>query len=230
MGAFVIDVPMAAFLHTLMWQSTGIGLGLFVALALAGLTISLVNFMQLEAREPSAAKLGRTQNFLDNITENMPVSVAVKDARDRCYVLINRTAEAIFGIARGELIGRRVYDLSSKEAANDLFPLAGEALRTRELQTINEHVIHTPHNGTRILTTKNLSIPDESGEQRYLISLAEDITERKQAEARIQHMAHYDALTDLPNRAAFVEHLAPTIPPPTANHESSPLLTIDPHP
>ncbi|HEX9472446.1 MAG TPA: EAL domain-containing protein, partial [Bradyrhizobium sp.] len=227
MGAFVIDVPMAAFLHTLMWQSTGIGLGLFLALALAGLTISLVHFRQLEALDASAAKLGRTQNFLDNIIENMPVSVAVKDARDHCYVLINRTAEAIFGIVRGELIGRPVYDLSSKEAANDLFPLAGEALRTRELQTINEHVIHTPHNGTRILTTKNLSIPDESGEQRYLISLAEDITERKQAEARIQHMAHYDALTDLPNRAAFVEHLARTIDAARANHESFAVLSID---
>src|SRR5258708_1519028 len=182
-----------------------------------------------EGLDAAAAKLGRTQNFLDNIIENMPVSVAVKDARDRCYVLINRTAEAIFGIVRGELIGRPVYDLSSKEAANDLFPLAGEALRTRELQTINDHVVHTPHNGTRILTTKNLSIPDESGEQRYLISLAEDITERKQAEARIQHMAHYDALTDLPNRAAFVEHLARTLDAARANHESFALLTIDLH-
>jgi diguanylate cyclase (GGDEF)-like protein/PAS domain S-box-containing protein len=227
MGAFVIDVPIAAFLHTLMWQSTAIGLGLFLALALAGLTISLVHFRQLEALDASAAKLGRTQNFLDNIIENMPVSVAVRDARDRCYVLINRTAEAIFGIARGELIGRPVYDASNKETASDLFPLADEALRTRELQTINEHVVHTPHNGTRILTTKNLSIPDESGEQRYLISLAEDITERKQAEARIEHMAHYDALTDLPNRAAFVEHLARTIDAARANHESFAVLSID---
>src|ERR1700681_199386 len=206
MGAFVIDVPMSPFLRTVMWQSTGIGLGLFSALALAGLTISLMHFRQLEALDASAAKLGRTQNFLDNIIENMPVSVAVKDARDRCYVLINRTAEAIFGITRGDLIGRDSNDSSNDETANDLFPLAGEALRTRDLQTIDEHVVHTHHNGTRILTTKNLSIPDETGEQRYLLSLSEDITERKQAEARIQHMAHYDALTDLPNRVRGASH------------------------
>src|SRR6202023_3292191 len=139
-GAFVIDVPISPFLRTVMWQSTGIGLGLFLALALAGLTISLMHFRQLEALDASAAKLGRTQKFLDNIIENMPVSVAVKDARDRCYVLINRTAEA---------------------------------MRTRELQTIDEHVVHTHHNGTRTLTTRNLSIPDETGEQRYLLSLSE---------------------------------------------------------
>src|ERR1700730_12507982 len=180
MGAFVIDVPISPFLHPVIWQSAGIGLGLFLALALAGLTISLMHFRQLEALAASATKLGRTQNFLDSIIENMPVSVAVKDARDRCYVLINRTAETIFGIARGDLIGKPASDAPGKEIANDLFPLAGEALQTRDLQTIGEHVVHTPHNGTRILTTRNLAIPDETGEQRYLLSLAEDITERKQ--------------------------------------------------
>jgi diguanylate cyclase (GGDEF)-like protein/PAS domain S-box-containing protein len=227
MGAFVIDVPISPFLYTVRWQSAGIGLGLFLALVLAGLTISLMHFRQLEALDASAAKLGRTQNFLDNIIENMPMSVAVKDARDRCYVLINRTAEAIFGIARGDLIGRRPQDSSNKETAIDLFPLAGEALRTRELQTIGEQVVHTPHNGTRVLTTKNLSIPDETGEPRYLLSLSEDITERKQAEARIQHLAHYDALTDLPNRAAFVEHLTRTIDAAAASKDSFAVLSID---
>jgi len=226
-GAFVIDIPIAPFLHSITWQSTGIGLGLFLALALVGLTISLVHFRQLEALDASAARLGRTQAFLDNIIENMPLSVAVKDARDRCYVLINRTAETIFGIARRDLIGKSTRDPSNKEATKDLFPLADEALRSRGLQTIDEHTVHTPHNGTRILTTKNLAIPDETGEQRYLLSLSEDITERKQAEARIQHMAHHDALTDLPNRAAFVTHLTRVIDAARASEESFALLSVD---
>src|SRR6267154_3601404 len=135
-GAFVIDVPVSPFLRTITWQSAGIGWGLFLALVLGGLTISLIHFRQLEALDASAAKLGRTQKFLDSIIENMPLSVAVKDARDRCYVLINRTAEAIFGIARGDLIGKRAQDSSNEQTATDLFPLAGEALRTRELQAI----------------------------------------------------------------------------------------------
>ena len=226
-GAFVIDVPISPFLRTVMWQSAGIGLGLFLALALAGLTISLMHFRQLEALDASAAKLGRTQNFLDSIIENMPVSVAVKDARDRSFVLINRTAEAIFGIARGDLIGRSTHDQPGQETVNDLFPLAGEALRSRELQTIDEHVVHTHHNGTRILTTRNFSIPDETGEQRYLLSLSEDITERKQAEARIQHLANHDVLTDLPNRAAFVEHLTGRIDAAKAGEELFAVLSID---
>src|SRR3979411_1727003 len=227
MGAFAIDVPVSPFLHTVLWQSSSIGVGLFLALALAGLIISLLHFRQLEALDAGAAELGRTQNFLDTIIENMPVSIAVKVARDQCYVLLNRTAEAIFGVVRGDLIGKHVNDPSNREVADALFPRGGEASHTGDLQVIDEHVVATHHNGTRVLATKNLSIPDEFGDPRYLLRVSQDITERKQAEARIEHVAHHDTLTDLPNRTAFTEHLARTIEMARRGGESFAVLSLD---
>ncbi len=42
------------------------------------------------------------------------------------------------------------------------------------------------------------------GGLRYFVGIVRDITERKLAEQKIAHLAHYDYLTDLPNRALFL--------------------------
>lgn len=44
-------------------------------------------------------------------------------------------------------------------------------------------------------------------DQRLFVATARDITLRKQAEARVQYLAHYDSLTDLPNRVLFQERI-----------------------
>ena len=43
------------------------------------------------------------------------------------------------------------------------------------------------------------------------VATFDDITERRRAEAHVRHMAHHDALTELPNRALFIERLGASL-------------------
>ncbi len=80
---------------------------------------------------------------------------------------------------------------------------------------------------TRIFNTKKLLIPGEAGEPRYLLTLSEDITQRKHAEAQIAFLAHNDPLTHLPNRAAFTEHLTAAVERARSNGENFAVLCVD---
>ena len=52
---------------------------------------------------------------------------------------------------------------------------------------------------------------EEAGSSKLLIAVARDISERRQAEELLQHMAHYDSLTGLPNRTLFFKIVADAI-------------------
>ena len=52
------------------------------------------------------------------------------------------------------------------------------------------------------------AVRDDQGKILYYEGTGEDITDRKQDEARIQFLAYYDGLTGLPNRTLFTERLA----------------------
>src|SRR5215470_10351986 len=52
-----------------------------------------------------------------------------------------------------------------------------------------------------------LGIRDVSGDIRYVVNVVNDVTERRHAHERIAHLAHYDPLTDLPNRVLFHEQM-----------------------
>jgi diguanylate cyclase (GGDEF)-like protein/PAS domain S-box-containing protein len=227
MGAFVIDVPMSPFMRHVAVQAIALGLGLFVALAAVGLAISIIHLRQITEREAAASEIGRTRTFLHTIIENMPASVNVKDAREQRYVLANRAFAELLERPREAIIGKGVHDLFAKHEADLYFASDLEALQSRALLDVGEQVFDTARSGTRIVRTKKVPILDRAGAPQYLLSVAEDVTERKRAEERIAHLAHHDVLTGLPNRAAFSEHLASTLERHAATGASFAILSLD---
>jgi len=54
-------------------------------------------------------------------------------------------------------------------------------------------------------------VKDDAGYIRAIIAIVQDINERKLLEDKLESMAHYDALTALPNRALFFDRLSQAI-------------------
>ncbi len=89
------------------------------------------------------------------------------------------------------------------------------------------HTVSTPGNGTRIVTTTRLPVNGPDGKPQYLISVVRDLTDKKRHEQRIAHMAHYDPLTDLPNRAAFNECIRATVELASKSGDNFAVLCLD---
>jgi diguanylate cyclase (GGDEF)-like protein/PAS domain S-box-containing protein len=226
-GAFVIDTPVDGFLHSVLLGSVGLGASLFLALTALGVVFATLHFRHLLERESASAEIGRARAFLDTIIENMPLMVTVKETPAERYVLVNRAAETIFDVPRDQILGKRPHDILPQATA-DLFVASDKATLSRANDaSAFEHSIKNDRLGERVLATRKLAIPGQNGAPSYLLSISEDITERKRAEEQIVFLARHDALTGLPNRAAFLEYLEAALARAHASAEPFAVLCIN---
>ena len=167
----------------------------------------LVAVIDVTERKKAVEELQKTQEFLDTIIENIPVTLFVKEPVEHRYILLNRAGELLFGHPRDQVIGKTVAELFNESEAAVSAAKEEELLNGDREQITGHEIIETAHGGRRLLSINRMAIFDETGKPQYLLGVAEDITERQRAEERINFLAHHDALTGLPNRAAFMQRL-----------------------
>ena len=137
---------------------------------------------------------------------NMSQALVMFDAADSLVVANARVAE-MFGVPTdtilpgvtmeallGRLPGTSTLQQSDRDAMRS---------RIRTLKAANVRAAHTRELADgRVLAVNFVPIENHGWLLTY-----EDITERRRAEAKITHMAHHDALTELPNRVLFRDKL-----------------------
>jgi diguanylate cyclase (GGDEF)-like protein/PAS domain S-box-containing protein len=160
------------------------------------------------SRKQQEDELHRTRTFLDSIVENVPAMLTVKNAQSLRYALVNRAAERLFGVAREEMIGKTAIEVFPRDSTAAFDTMDREVIETGVLRAVEEHVFERPDGSKRLLTTKKLLVRGEDNTAQYVLTLSEDMTDRKLARDKIAHMARHDTLTDLPNRASFNDQLA----------------------
>ncbi len=121
----------------------------------------------------------------------------------------NPAAEEIFGYSQKEALNKNLKmlmpepDRSGHDGYIKRYMETGQAhilgVRGREVTAARKNGEEFP---------MEMSVSEMTlGGHRYFIGIARDITDRKRAEKKIAHLAHYDYLTDLPNRALFLDVL-----------------------
>ncbi len=153
-------------------------------------------------------ELEKSQNQLQAIIHNaMDGIITINEAGE--IHGFNPAAEQIFGYAQQDTLGRNLNILMPEPFRSEHASYVKRYLQTGEAKIIGirgREVVAVRKNGEQFpmeLSASEMIL----GGQRYFIGIVRDITERKRTEEKIAHLAHYDYLTDLPNRALFLDSL-----------------------
>ncbi len=169
---------------------------------------------------------GRIWYFRD-ITDRRRVEVSLRDAEQKYRTIFEN---AVIGIFRATPDGRpitvnralaRIHGFDSPEDLlteisnagaqlfvnpDDMRNLVAAAAAGKEAQGV-EVEIFTRTRARRWMRVSCQPIRDAEGTLLYVDGTTEDITDQKLAEQRVETMAYFDTLTDLPNRSLLQDRL-----------------------
>ena len=138
----------------------------------------------ITAQRKSRAILERTEEFLAAIVENVPEGILVKDARNLRYLFVNKAAEEMIGMSRGEIMGKTPRELFPVEAAELIEKRDRQLLaRKQQLEAIVD-TVDNPVRGRRTIAVRRLQIGGPDRESHLFVSMIEDRTGQTEVAAQ----------------------------------------------
>ncbi len=136
--------------------------------------------------------------------EQSPSSIVITDL-DANIVYANATFVQQTGYMLDEIIGQNPRMLHSGKTSRATYDeLWAHLMRGEKWQG---ELINRRKDGSEYIEAVRISpVRDGGGKVVNYLAIKDDITEKKEAEARIQQLAHFDQLTGLPNRTLLQDH------------------------
>ncbi|MGH8868058.1 MAG: putative bifunctional diguanylate cyclase/phosphodiesterase [Actinomycetes bacterium] len=156
--------------------------------------------------ERAYADLARSEERFRLTFDHAPVGVLLTSLSGEC-VRANAAFCTIAGRTQDQLLGS-VTEQQVHPEDRALASATREELLASPREAQGWEMRFLRPDGTSVWGKVNGAVEhDDIGQPLYLLYLVEDVSERKQAEVRLAHMAFHDALTELPNRALLRDRL-----------------------
>ncbi len=142
---------------------------------------------------------------LSRAVEQTADAIFITDARG-VIEYVNPAFEMTTGYTRQEALGQTPRLFKSGRHDKSFYEDMWKTLLSGEV--FRDVMVNRRKDGTLYYEEKSITpLLDEQGNITHFVSTGKDITERMQAEERLHHLAYHDVLTDLPNRALFMDRL-----------------------
>lgn len=154
-------------------------------------------------------RLAERDELFQVITENAADMIAVVDSEGR-RIYNSPSYEKVLGYSEQELKSTSSIDQIHPEDRPRVIEAATKARLTGRGERLEYRIRHKD-GSWRILESTASVIQYPAGKAQRLVVVNRDISERKWAEDRLEHSALHDNLTDLPNRALFLDRVRHTL-------------------
>ena len=143
---------------------------------------------------------------LAQVIDTVPAMISATD-RDGHFLFVNAYQSSLAGADPLDLVGREIDVLFGEEHGGRSRALDRKVLEAgAALPSFEEDIVDRAGAKRVFLTTKS-PLRDRIDHIVGVVTSSLDITDRKRAEAHLLHLAHHDALTDLPNRTLLRDRL-----------------------
>lgn len=136
------------------------------------------------------------------VFECSPDAVFITDAQYR-LVQVNPVCEQMWGQPRTALLGRAVPSLLLNPLQPDFFAVIEQTLQTQGVWS--GELVYVKDTSPLPLQVSWVLLRDAHGNTLHTVGFAQDLTERVEAQKRIDQLAHTDILTGLPNRQLLIQ-------------------------